>query len=285
MSALDDVRANFNERSVEWLKECLATLDWTSRDLARRIDAKNPFLHKTIERILNRQVKTPHLTTLNCIADILRKEGKITQARTPIGQEELARKWLVHTIPGEIDETDPEPSERTTLWVLGSYTGLSDTEKAIAEYIVRSLPSSLIEAGIRVVVGDSTMLTEFIHNCRDAHNQSGTIAPNPVMIFGRLRKRDLRDLFEDTINCVPDLALLIGGRIERGRVKEEYDCAVKAGIPIICVASTGGVAKQVRSVADKASHLYGILSETGGDVDAGDLTTVIREAVRIYARH
>jgi hypothetical protein len=284
MPTLDDVRGNFNERSVEWVKKCLTDLGWTSRDLARRIEPENPFLYKTIDRILTRRVKRPRLATLEDISEVLRKEEKVTQVRMPIPLEQLARKWLMYTLNKDIEEIDSRPGRRTMIWFLGSYHGISDTEKKIADSIIRSLPSKLIGAGIRVVVGDSTMLMEFIHNCRDIHNQSDIAVPNPVMIFGRLRKRDLRDLFKDAVDCIPDLAILIGGDIEKGRVKEEYDGAVKAEIPIICIASTGGVAKQVKSVADRARPLLGILNQTGDNIDVGDLITAIWEAIVMYKK-
>ena len=285
MANLNDIREKFNQRSVEWLQNCLQNLGWTSRDLARRIDAGNPYLYKTIDRILRGQVKTPQLATLEDISDVLRKEEIITQARLPIKPERLAGKWLSYTMGREMDEIDSRPGKRTTIWMLGSYKGLSDIEKEIAERIISSLPAKLIGAGIRVVVGDSIMLEEFIRNCRDIHNQSDTAVPNPVMIFGRLRKRDLRDLFEDAINCIPDLAILLGGDIEKGRVKEEYDGAVKAEIPIICIASTGGVAKQVKSVAGRASDFFDILNQTGDNIDTGDLISAIWEVIVIYERN
>jgi len=286
MSTLDEVRAKFNEKSVEWLKNCLTELNWTPRELAKHIDANNIYLYKTINRILEGEVKTPQLNTLHNIADVLRKEEQITHEQMPISEEKLAKYWLFYTITGnKIIKIVPIQNKRKTLWILGSYTGLSEKEKKIAENIVNTLPSMLISAGIRVVVGDSTMLREFIYNCRDAHNQTKDMVPNPIMIFGRLRKRDLRALFEDTINNVPDLALLIGGNVERGRVKEEYECSVEAGIPIICIPATGGVAKQVKTVAEKARHLFNILNETGKDVDAGDLITAIWEAIRAHIRH
>ena len=89
MANLNDVREKFNERSVEWLMNCLQTLSWTSHDLARRIDAENPYLYKTINRILNGRVKTPQLATLEDISDVLRKEELITEARLPIKRERL----------------------------------------------------------------------------------------------------------------------------------------------------------------------------------------------------
>jgi hypothetical protein len=285
MSTLSDVREKFNERSIEWLKDGLAKLGWTSRDLAKHIDAGNPYLYKTIDRVLRGEVKRPQLATLEDIADVLRKQEAITQSRMPIRREQLAGKWLLHSAGRAGEEIEQEPGRRTTLWMLGSYKGLSDGERNAAGRIIRSLPAKLIGAGMRVVVGDSTMLQEFIHNCRDVHNQSDAAVPNPVMIFGRLRKRALRDLFQDAINCVPDIAILIGGDVEKGRVKEEYDGAVAADIPILCIPATGGVAKQVRSVADRAGHLYGILDQTGDNIDMGDLITAVWEAIAIYAQH
>jgi len=151
----------------------------------------------------------------------------------------------------------------------------------MAENIVRFLPPELVRLGVRLVVGNSDMLRKFAENYMNAQINN-TDAPNAIILLGKLRQRDLRNLFEDAIYYVPNLAILLGGGGKIGRVKEEYDDTVRAGIPVIPIYSTGGVAKQVEPTADKVKTLYKTFSQKGANVDAGDLVQAIVKAVRIY---
>lgn len=277
MSTVDELRAKFDKKkSVEWLRKCLGVLGWTSRRLAEEICDIAPYYYKeqppyrNINRILHGEIKKPTKHTFECIVKVLSKEKRINPTQS---QEEFIRRW----ISGEEVESTPK---RITLWVLGSDFGLEDREREIAEGIVSMLPAGLVKLGVRVVMGESIMLREFAENYRNAQISSDD-APNAIILLGKLRGRDLRDLFTDAINCVPDLAILIGGAVE-SRAKEEYKCAIKAGIPIIPIPSTGGLAKQVKPTANRASHLFNILNRTGVSVDVGDLTKAILEAVKRY---
>lgn len=280
-ASLEDIRVRFNQRFVECLKECLKVLGWTSRHIAKEIKPEtepgSKDYYKTIDRILNGKVKTPQAYTLEGIIEVLRKEEKVTRTPVPLSQEEFIRKWLDLEIPCRVEST----KKRTTLWVLGSYSDLQDSEKEVAQKIVSILPPKLVELGIRVVMGDSEMLLEFAENYRNAQVTKNDV-PNAIILLGKIRQRDLRDLFRDTIYYVPDLALLIGGRTRRGRVEEEYDYARKAGIPVLPIPSTGGVAQQVQPTASEAIHLFDAPNRTGDDVDVGDLIDKILDAIRIY---
>jgi hypothetical protein len=66
--------------------------------------------------------------------------------------------------------------------------------------------------------------------------------PNPLIVLGSLRlTRDLRRLFVDSIGRVPDIGIVIGGS-PGGRAEEEVQLAAPAGIPLLPLPLTGGVA-------------------------------------------
>ena len=64
MSTVDDIRAKFNPKSVEWLNKRLVDLNWDSRRLAREINDKNP-PYRTIDRILKNQIEDLEVKLLN----------------------------------------------------------------------------------------------------------------------------------------------------------------------------------------------------------------------------
>ena len=179
------------------------------------------------------------------------------------------------------DDTPP-PQKRTTLWVLGSHSDVSPSERRIIERILPIITKGLVDLEVRVVMGESEMLLEFAHQYRDALIASDSPIPNPIILPGKLRQRNLRYLFSDAIGTVPDLALLLGGGVKRGRVQEEYDMAIKAGIPVLSIPSTGGVAALVNSTTHKADDLYSTLHKTGREIDVGDLCNSILKAVSRY---
>lgn len=181
----------------------------------------------------------------------------------------------------KIVENAPPP-KRTTVWLFGSYSGIGKEERSLAEKIISIISHGFVKLGVRVVMGESEMLRDFANKYRDDLIASNAPNPNPIILPGKLRQRDLKYLFLDAISAVPDIAILIGGGIERGRAKEEYDYAIKAEIPVLAIPATGGVAKQVESTADKASELYNVLKRTGTEVDAGDLSNAILDAVSKY---
>jgi hypothetical protein len=181
-----------------------------------------------------------------------------------------------------VPDRPPARERRSTIWIVGSYSGLGPRELSIAHNLVPIVAKGLVDLEVRAVMGESDMLREFADNYRDAAIASKVTVPNPIILPGKLRQRDLTDLFRDAISVVPDLALFIGGGT-RGRVQEEHGAAVAAGIPTIVIPATGGAAASLKSTAHKADHLAAALNKIGRDADSGDLANAILKAVALYA--
>lgn len=177
---------------------------------------------------------------------------------------------------------DAPPPKRITVWLFGSYSGISPEERKLTKRIISIISLGLVKLGVRVVMGESEMLRDFANKYRDDLIASNAPGPNPIILPGKLRQRNLKYLFLDAIGTVPDIAILLGGGVERGRVKEEYNYAIKAGIPVLAIPATGGVAKQFESTVDKASEFYSVLKKTGKSVDVGDLSNAILDVVSKY---
>lgn len=173
---------------------------------------------------------------------------------------------------------EPPLPQRKTVWVLGSYSKLSPDQKNIAQKLVEILAQGLVNKGIRLISGESDMLRDLAQFYRSAGIASPTPVPAAVMLYCKLRQRDPHKLFHDAIGVMPDLAIVIGGRADRGRVEEECDLAHKGGIPLISVPAAGGAAANIPSTADRASNLYGLLNGT----DIGDVSSALLQAIERY---
>jgi len=168
------------------------------------------------------------------------------------------------------------------VWVLGSYTNRSSTDRFTKSFL-RIVAGHLVHSGARLVVGESTLLYELAHFSRDAAfqlNSPGT--QYPVMLFASLRCADLRHLFLSHIGGVPDLAVLVGGNIRRGRVLEEYHAATAAKVPVLALPATGGVARTVPTTAPVSPEQRARLSLVGAAADAGKLALLVSEVLRAY---
>jgi hypothetical protein len=175
------------------------------------------------------------------------------------------------------------PGQRPTVWVLGSYSELDTLELTAARKIIATLGSSLAARGVRLVSGKSDMLNELAAHCRNVAMSMNPRGPLPIFLDGKLRQTDLRVLFSDTISRIPDLAIVIGGGVSRGRVAEECIAAGDAGIPIFPVPATGGVAASVRLTADRAADIYKTMTKRGVAADTNDLVAALLKAVERYA--
>jgi len=144
------------------------------------------------------------------------------------------------------------------------------------------IAKGFVDIGVRVVSGESDMLIDFAHHYRDAALVAKARVPNAITLFGRLRQRDARNLFRDAIGVVPTVAVVIGGGIARGRVKEEYDMACRANIPVIPVPASGGAASVLKPTARKADDLLPLLAPTRKAVDVGDVGTALIKAAARY---
>jgi transcriptional regulator with XRE-family HTH domain len=164
------------------------------------------------------------------------------------------------------------------VWFIGSYSGQTNEQQSIISSLLPRLATGLIRFGIRLVCGESTMLVELAKEYRAALPRDCPF-PCPVVLFGKLRGIDLRQLFMATIGSVPSVAVLMGGAVQKGRVREEYECAGIARIPVIVVPATGGVANAVTSTLKLEPRLAAAISKTGRSVDRGDLADATMEAL------
>lgn len=177
------------------------------------------------------------------------------------------------SIPVAPGETVPPP--RTAggmLWALGSYRGLSEVQRKLTRALLAPLAAGLIGHGLRVVMGESDMLEELARRCRDASLASASAHPATTMLFGSLRRPDIRDHFRSAVGAEPGLALLLGGNTDRGRSREEYEIAVASNVPVLAVPATGGVAAEVQSSVKLSDAERRLLEESK---DTGDLCRTI----------
>jgi len=215
-----------------------------------------------------------------------------TDPRSPIATDrdpKRPKRKIVKRTPNSLEGANPPvmiapPTPRTTIWVLGSYSELETLEVSLVRKVIATLGSSLAARGVRLVSGQSDMLNELAAHYRHFAMTMNPRGPLPIILDGRLRRTDLRVLFCDTIGGIPDLAIVVGGGVSRGRVAEECDAAEKAGIPILPVAATGGAAAQVRLTAHNAIDLLENMGRTASETDATDLVAALLMAVDRYAR-
>jgi hypothetical protein len=169
-----------------------------------------------------------------------------------------------------------ESGDRLTVWALGSYQGLEDHERLIASRVSPLLGSALAQAGARLVVGESDLLWDMVEAYRDANLSNADWAPNPIVLPGRLRGKDMEIFFRDAIGRVPEVAIVLGGGIARGRVQAEIKGAKEAGIVILPVRRCGGFGARVRS---NRSDLMAPLSRLGPRSDAAEIAGAILQAL------
>ena len=173
--------------------------------------------------------------------------------------------------------------DRLTVWVIGSYTNLAEKDRIHAEKLVSILAKGFANIGIRVVMGQSNMLSDFAQHYRDAAFASLNSLPPPIILPGTLRRGEMREVFVDAIGRVPDIALVIGGNPGRTRVLEESESANAAGIPVLAMSSTGGAAAGVNSTLPIAPELLKIISDCSKPIGSGDLAVRVLEAFRTFA--
>ncbi len=172
---------------------------------------------------------------------------------------------------------------RTTIWVLGSYSDLNDSELTFVRKITPILGSAFAARGVVLVSGKSDMLEDLAASCRNVAMSMSPRGPLPIFLDGKLRQTDLKTLFHETIGRIPDLAIVVGGGIARGRVAQECAAAEEAGIPLLPVPATGGAATTVTLTARLATDLYQQFGKTAEALDANDLVAAVMTAVERYA--
>jgi transcriptional regulator with XRE-family HTH domain len=165
------------------------------------------------------------------------------------------------------------------VWFMGSYSAQTREQRNTTSQLLPRLANGLIRLGIRLVCGESAMLVDLAREYRAALPRDSPF-PCAVVLFGRLRGTDLKQLFMVTMGSVPVVAVLLGGSVQKGRVREEFECAGVAGIPVIAIPATGGAASTVTSTAKLDARLRAAISRVEPRLDRGDLADAIIEAVR-----
>jgi hypothetical protein len=172
---------------------------------------------------------------------------------------------------------------RVTAWFLGSYSGLDEAEERFTKKFIPMIATGLAHAGVRVVMGESEMLIDLAKRYRDSAIGGELAIPNPIIPAGKLRQCDLRERFIDTIGVIPDLAVVIGGGVERGRVREECVSAKEAGIPILPVPVTGGYARMAETTFSLSASDRSLLEKRPTNIDVGDIASTIVRLVESCA--
>lgn len=166
-----------------------------------------------------------------------------------------------------------------TIWFLGSLNDVDTAEAHFTRKLLPILASGLAQAAIRIVVGESDDLIAFAKHYRTAVVGANLPAPSPIVLVDKLRQCDLREKFSQNVGVVPDVAVVIGGSVKRGRVAEECESAKAAGIRLLPVAVTGGYARAVgnEGLVRMSTRDRGILNQMPEHADVGDVaSTIIR---------
>jgi hypothetical protein len=165
------------------------------------------------------------------------------------------------------------------IWFMGSATELEDEAIMFLHKFIPELCSRLVALDCRIVLGDSPMLREIAVAFRAAMAAKDQFIPNPVIIEGNLRNVPARELFVATIGQIPNLAIAIGGSKSRGRVREEYENALRAHIPALSVRCLGGVAAELNSTVQGAQEIDGLTGKELKFIDSGELSRKIATLV------
>lgn len=252
-----------------------------------RIDRKRCFI------VMPRDIKDFHLPSDLLGTTIVTFDGARTDEQAALGPvankirrqiEVVGRRPSASLLKGGTGTQSPlAADDRLTVWIIGSYTNLTEKERLHAEKLVSILAKGFANIGIRVVMGQSNMGAEFAHQYRDAAFASLNAPPPPIILPGTLRRGDTREFFLDAIGRVPDIALVIGGNRERTRVLEEAEAAKTAGIAVLALPSTGGAAAQVGITLPIETELLTIITDCSRPLGSGDMAVRVLEAFRSFA--
>ena len=97
-----------------------------------------------------------------------------------------------------------------------------------------------------------------------------------------MREHNIEGVFYATIRGLPDLAVLIAGGA-KGIVELEYEAAAKAGVSFLPIVPTGGMARKLKSTADKLPAELARELQTDRSWNGGDLADFIIKAIQEYA--
>ena len=177
------------------------------------------------------------------------------------------------------------------VWIIGSNRSLRQKQSTFNRRFVGFLAQALMQRRFRVVFGRSRLLdilgecinqeldrpqvygvdrdtlTEFA-SASAMYKDAPKSAPNPVVLLGSFRSdRGLSEVFVESIGHSPDIAVVIGGALT-GRTREEVEHAKAAGIPVLPVSFTGGIAATL---------------DWTGDMSLLDRVAKIQQAKRDYS--
>jgi len=215
-------------------------------------------------------------------------------ARTRWDQEEFWRNWKL-----QLDDAiaiTPVKATRSNInpvvWLMGSHRHLSsETEQQKALQVCQVIARACYDNSFQIVMGTSRMLEyladeyanyaepQFLANTKGeqfrkalANEQAISDRPvlNPLILLGSLRNKPIKEIFDDAIGRIPDIAVLIGGKrqSDEGRASQEQQKAIDAGIPFLPLKFTGGAAAECEPTVDisliskttKLQKLFGDMS-------------------------
>lgn len=227
------------------------------------------------------------LLTTKDVDRLLDQIAGATQAGQFLGDRGQAVSRWVEKISDAIrslGKLTPRLDSPPCVWVIGSNRGLAQSQAALNKRFVGFIAHAFMQRRFRVVFGRSGLLDslgealsnevrEQIYGIdRETLSEFGNASamqknfdkapPNPVVLLGSMRtERGANEVFLDAIGHVPDVAVIIGGSVT-GRTPEEVNHAHEAGIPVLPLHFTGGVAGTVDSSLDMslAANVSRILS-------------------------
>ena len=201
--------------------------------------------------------------------DILaRIRQKVPMAQSRWEQEQFWKHWrtLLSGAISKLPLTPQRVNPRPMVWLLGSHRYLDPALQQRALQVCRTLARVCLENQIQIVFGTSRML-EYLGDVyvdygedpqklaeakgeplrktmAEEHALLSIPGLNPIVLLGSLRTRGIRETFDDAIGRIPDIAILVGGRIPENssRASQESQLAIDAGIPFLPLQFTGGAA-------------------------------------------
>lgn len=234
-----------------------------------------------------------------------RLQLKHPSAKPKLSESEFLAEWrskVTSAVRRNPSSTLRAP-DHPMIWVIGSHDSLLPREQSESLNVIRTLARVCFENGFRIVCGVSRLLEHLVDTHETlagngslpvdapgdpwrkalgtAHVEAKSPIHNPVVVIGTLRTPNIRQRFSDTLGCIPDLAVVVGGRskLSGGRTYEECEAAIAAGIPLLPIPFTGGVAAEIPpSLRPEAASLVNELNSTQGKLD--NLSAVFLQLVR-----
>ncbi len=221
--------------------------------------------------------KNDVLRLYNDIHSRIKKHNDLADVRW--SQEQFWEKWenIIYKAAAKVPTKAIRNTPQPLVWFLGSHSHLENkNQQQKALQACQTIARACLNEKYRIVMGTSRMLEyladsyeEFMENpvllaksegeiwrktIAIEHAQSLNNAPNPLVMLGSLRKRGVREAFNDSIGLIPDIAILIGGRPldKPGRASVEQKLANEAGIPLLPLRFTGGAAGSTECTLDRS---------------------------------